>query len=81
MSTDWMWCYESPKDAAVEIDRLEAEIERLRAVLEPFALVAEFFPATMRDMEQVSGGDADGDRGITVGDLRRAAAAYQQKEN
>ncbi len=22
--TDWMWCYENPKDAAAEIDRLRA---------------------------------------------------------
>jgi hypothetical protein len=25
--TDWMWCYENPKDAAAEIDRLRAANE------------------------------------------------------
>lgn len=28
--TDWAWCFENPKDAAAEIDRLQRETEELR---------------------------------------------------
>ncbi|MDE2098010.1 MAG: hypothetical protein KGL39_12225 [Patescibacteria group bacterium] len=29
MHTDWMWCYENPKEAAAEIDRLRSIIKRI----------------------------------------------------
>lgn len=27
--TDWMWCYENPRDAASEIDRLKAALRQI----------------------------------------------------
>ena len=30
---DWMWCYEHPKEAAAEIDRLRGQIRSLRSVV------------------------------------------------
>lgn len=31
--TDWMWCYENPKEAAAEIDRLQAEVAHLKGIV------------------------------------------------
>jgi hypothetical protein len=28
-SMDWMWCYENPKEAAAEIERLQAKIKEI----------------------------------------------------
>lgn len=33
--TDWMWCYENPKEAALEIDRLMADLNNRTAPVYP----------------------------------------------
>ena len=37
MSTDWMWCYENPKEAAAAMDAASTRIAELERGLKPFA--------------------------------------------
>ena len=54
------------------------KIEQLRAALEPFARFCEIYPKDWKDAESVTHSDADGDRDLTLGDFRRAAAALKE---
>ena len=62
------------KGVASNIEEGAAEIERLRAALKPFAEAAKHFKVYPKQHE-----GSQVDTSITLGDLRRAAAAYEQK--
>jgi seryl-tRNA synthetase len=47
--SDWMWCYENPKEAAAELTRLTARVAELEAKLSESYASHRTYAAEMRD--------------------------------